>query len=276
MEKETINKNYLAQIQRYPLLSAEEESELSRKISEGDKKSLRTLITSNLRLVVSIAHKFSSTRIPMMDLIQEGNLGLMVAAEKFSYSFKTRFSTYAYPWIVQYMLRYANTRVSFITLPHRKDDMIRRIQYARSYLFQQTGKEPSSAELAIYLGIPEDKVIDFMQYDYVVASLDTETSDEENSVTMADLLPDSTYSPEYMMMAEEDKDSIHKMMDSLPGNEKQVLWYRYNFDGEMHTKTLREISKIIGVSPEAVRQTEIRALKHLRSTVSAAENIQVG
>ena len=267
MEKD-IDKNYLAQIQRYPLLTPEEEAELSKKIEEGDSVAFNKLVNSNLRLVVSIAHKFNNTRLSMMDLIQEGNLGLMTAAEKFHYSFNTRFSTYAYPWIVQYMLRYANTRVSFITLPHRKNDLIRKIQVAQSAVFQETGHEASVQEIAEYIGISEEKVNDLMTYSYSVASLDSDTSDEDNSLTVGDFLSDVTYSPENMYLKEEEKTEIRSMMENLPGNEKKVLWYRYNFDYENHTKTLREISKIIGVSPEAVRQTEIRAIKHMKSAAS--------
>ena len=263
MERD-INKNYLAQIQKYPLLSALEESELSRKIETGDKEALNCLVNSNLRLVVSIAHKFANTHLPLMDLVQEGNMGLLVAAEKFNYSFKTRFSTYAYPWIVQYMLRYANSRVSFIALPHRKDEMIRKIQSAASHLFQQTGHEATSAELAVYLGIPEEQVVDYMRYNYVVSSLDVEAGDDDSSVTMGDLIADQSYAPEQEYLRAEEKARVRSLMDTLPGNERQVLWYRYNFDGSTRTKTLREISKMIGVSPEAVRQTELRALRHLK------------
>ena len=270
MEKE-IDKNYLSQIQKYQLLTPEEEADLSKKIHAGDKKALTKLVNSNLRLVVSIAHRFNNKNISIMDLIQEGNLGLMTAAEKFHYSFKTRFSTYAYPWIIQYMLRYANTKTAFITLPHRKDDMIRKIQSAQSYLFQQTGKEPDSAELAAYLNISEEKVLDYMSYAYSVASLDTETSDDENSLTIGDFLADNTYSPELMLLKKEEKEGVRNLLRSLPENEQKVIWYRYNFDGEMHTKTLREISKNIGVSPEAVRQTELRAIRHLRLAAAGAK-----
>lgn len=266
-----ISKSYLSQIQHYPLLSADQEVELATRIHNGDKAALAKLINCNLRLVVSIAHKFGNTRLSLMDLIQEGNLGLMTAAEKFETSFKTRFSTYAYPWIMQYMLRYANTKVSFITLPHRKDDLIRKIQAAQSAIFQQTGHEATVPEISEYLGLPEDKVQETMAYSYSVASLDVEASDEDNSVTVGDLLADTTYSPELMYMKEETKRNIREMMENLPGNEKKVIWYRYNFDGENHKKTLREISKIIGVSPEAVRQTEIRAIKHMQSAASDDE-----
>lgn len=266
MEKDVVG-SYLNSIKTFSLLSAEEESELSVKIQKGDKAALQRLINSNLRLVVSLARRMQVSSSLIMDLIQEGNLGLMVAAEKFRADFKTRFSTYAYPWIAQYMLRYLNIRTSFISLPNRKELMIRKIQKAQTYFFQQNGREACVSELAIVTGIPEDKVVEYLNYSYTVASLDVEVSDEGNSATIGDLLPDMTFSPEEQIMKDETKKTVTALMNSLPAKERNVLWYRYNFDGDMHTKTLREVSKIVGVSPEAVRQTEIRAVKHMKAAV---------
>ena len=136
MEQDVIG-SYLNSIKKFSLLSAEEEVELSKKIQSGDKNAVKQLVNSNLRLVVSLARKMQASPSIIMDLIQEGNMGLMVAAEKFSSDFKTRFSTYAYPWIAQYMLRYMNSRTSFIALPSRKEMMIRKIQKSQAYFFQQ-------------------------------------------------------------------------------------------------------------------------------------------
>lgn len=266
MEKDVVG-SYLSSIMNYGLLSAEEESQLSIKIQAGDKKALQKLINSNLRLVVSLARKMQVSSSIIMDLIQEGNMGLMVAAEKFRADFNTRFSTYAYPWIAQYMLRYMNSRTSFISLPNRKEMMIRKIQKIQSYFFQQNGREATVSELALNTGITEEKVVEYLNYSYTVASLDVEVSDEGNSVSVGDLIPDMTYSPEENFMKEETRETVRSLMDSLPGKEKSVLWYRYNFDGDMHVKTLREVSKLIGVSPEAVRQTEIRAVKHMQAAL---------
>ena len=266
MEQDVIG-SYLNSIKNFSLLSAEEEVELSKKIKSGDKEAARQLVNSNLRLVVSLARKMQVSSSVIMDLIQEGNMGLMVAAEKFSAAFKTRFSTYAYPWIAQYMLRYLNNRTSSIALPNRKEMMIRKLQKAQNYFFQQNGREAAVSELSLLTGIPEDKVTEYLNYSYTVASLDVEVNDEDNSVTLGDILPDTTYSPEEMLMKEEEKETVRSLMNSLPGKERCVLWYRYNFDGELHAKTLREVSKIIGVSPEAVRQTEIRAVKHMKAAV---------
>ena len=268
--KTEIDASYLRQIQKYPLLSAEEECELSKRIEKGDTNALNALVNSNLRLVVSIACRFRCTNMNIMDLVQEGNMGLMVAAEKFSWSFKTRFSTYAYPWIAQYMLRYANNRTSFISLPHRKEELIRKIQNAQAYLFQQYGKEAGAEEIALYLGLSEEKVRKTMAFSYTVASLDAETSTGETSSPIGELIPDSKYSPEEILLRDEQKREIFGMLNKLPGNERLVIWYRFNFENDLHTKTLREVSKIIGVSPEAVRQTEMRAVKHLKAAVAKA------
>ena len=262
MNNQTI-KAYLASINKYPLLNEAEEKDLSVKIQKGDKASLTKLINSNLKLVVSIATKICKVSEFLMDLIQEGNMGLMVAGGKFSHTFQTRFSTYAYPWITQYILRYIDNHSSLISIPHRKEMMIKKIQNAQAYFFQQNGREATVSELSLFTGIEMDKIISTMDYSYTMASLDVKAGDDANSCTMGDLISDTTYSPENLLVTKETKKIVHELMDSLPGNEKKVLWYRYNFDEEMSGKTLREVSKIIGVSPEAVRQTEMRALKRL-------------
>lgn len=265
MEKE-MYESYVSQIQKYPLLTADEEQELAQKIQNGDTIACTKLVNSNLRLVVSVAHRFNTTHVCLMDLIQEGNIGLMTAAAKFQASFKTRFSTYAYSWIMQYMLRYINNRCAMITLPHRKDEMIRRVEAAQAYLFQQTGHEATSAELALYLGVPEEQMRRVMVYSYSISSLDADCNDD-SMMTVGDLLADTTFSPETILMTEEKKRIIRSLMTNLPQNEQKVIWYRFNFDNEVHTKTLREISDVLGVSAETVRQTELRALRHMRSAM---------
>ena len=273
MEKEMFE-NYVKQIQRYPLLTAEEEQDLANKIQSGDKVACSKLINSNLRLVVSVARKFNTAKVSIMDLIQEGNMGLMTAANKFSSTFKTRFSTYSYAWIMQYMLRYINNRCAIITLPHRKDEMIRRVEAAQSYLFQQTGHEATSAELALYLGVPETEMKKIMIYSYSICSLDVECKDD-GLMTMADLIADTTFSPETIIMTEEKKKIIRSLMTSLPEKEQKVIWYRFNFDNCVHVKTLREISDILGVSAETVRQIEFRALRHMKAAVATEEDAMI-
>lgn len=198
-------------------------------------------------------------------------MGLITAAGKFKSCFSTRFSTYAYPWIVQYMNRYASSRMAFIPLPHRKEDMIRKIKEAAAYLSGQNGTEPSSAEIAVFLSIPEEKIDRYMSYEYSVSSLDSETNSEDSGTSIIDFLADFTYNPEENYLDKEKRANIRSLVDILPSAEKNVIYMRYNFNGEKNAKTLREISKVVGISPEAVRQIEIRALKHLRTDFSTQE-----
>ena len=269
MEKDVFN-SYMEQVQRYPLLSYEDEVELSRRIESGDSEAKLALVQSNLRLVVSIAKKLNVSKLNTMDLIQEGNLGLMTAATKFHYSFRTRFSTYAYSWIMQYMLRYLHNRCAPIALPHRKDEVIRHVASARQYLLQQTGHEPSLDELSVYLGLPKATIQNSMQYAFTITSLDTECG-EDGCSSVEDLLPDSTYSPEENMLDREYHEEIQNLIGTLPEKEQKVIFYRFNFAYEQRPKTLREISVMLGVSAETIRQMELRALRRMRTTVGVKQ-----
>ena len=265
MEKDVYN-SYMDQVQKYPLLTYEMEVELSKRIESGDANAKMELVQSNLRLVVSIAKKLNVSSHSIMDLIQEGNLGLMTAASKFHYSFKTRFSTYAYSWIMQYMLRYLHNRCAPISLPHRKDEVIRHVAAAQQYLFQQTGHQPSLEELSVYLGMPEKLIKEAMQYSFTITSLDTECGSDGTS-SVEDLLTDSRFSPEEKMLDRENREEIQDLIKTLPEKEQKVIYHRFNFACEQRPKTLREISVMLGVSAETIRQMELRALRRMRSAV---------
>jgi RNA polymerase primary sigma factor len=271
MEKDVYD-SYMEQVQKYPLLSYEKEVELSRRIENGDSRAKMELVQSNLRLVVSIAKKLNITKLNIMDLIQEGNLGLMTAASKFHYSFKTRFSTYAYSWIMQYMLRYLHNRCTPISLPHRKDEVLRHVASAQQYLFQQTGHAPTVDELSVYLGIPVKVLKDALSYSFTITSLDSECGEDGNS-SVEDLLPDTTYSPETKMMDREYKAEVQDLIKTLPEKEQKVIYHRFNFACEQRPKTLREISVMLGVSAETIRQMELRALRRMRSTVKVMQPV---
>ncbi|MBR1404207.1 MAG: RNA polymerase sigma factor RpoD/SigA [Treponema sp.] len=258
---------YVSQIQRYPLLTSEDEKALAEKITAGEKHAVTTLVNSNLRLVVSVANKFRRTyKISVMDLIQEGNLGLMAAAEKFSSSFNTRFSTYAYPWILQYMLRFVHNKTGMIAIPQRKEEVLRRLSSIQSEYTQVTGKEASSAELSKYLGISETEISDALTYLYSYTSLDAECN-EDGSGTIGDLIPDFTYEPEKRYFSEIARKNIQKLVNQLPEKERYVIAGRYNFEGKVHAPTLRELGLSLGVSAETIRQTEIKALKRIKKAV---------
>src|SRR5574344_680407 len=261
---------YVNEIKSYKLLTPEEEADLSKKISEGSEYARKQLINSNLRLVISIAKKFCDSTIPIMDLIQEGNIGLITAASKFSYTFNTRFSTYAYAWIMQYMLRYMHTKATFIHLPSRKKELLSMLNNARSFLFQRNGHEPSDEQLASYLGITEAEVVEMKNLPSSVISLDA-TYGDNNEMTISDNIADQSEGPEARMIEKERVKQIHAMMSTLPEMEQKVLYHRYNFENDKKTKTLREIGELLGVSAETVRQMEIRAIHRMKVSADASE-----
>jgi len=261
---------YVNEIRRYALLTAEEEHELAKKIQSGDKDARVRLVKSNLRLVACLAKKYASSRISIMDLIQEGNLGLMTAASKYTCEFNTRFSTYAYARILQYILRYIRNKSDAITLPHRKEEQIRALRAARGYLEQKNGRQPSIEELACYISLPVDKVRKLYQYDQPICSLDIECN-EEGDGKIEDMISDETFQPEQLYLKEEKKACVRGMVEMLPERERHVINRRYNLDGSNEAQTLREMSKVMGVSSETVRQIELRAVRKLRAFVDSSE-----
>ena len=265
---------YLKQIQKYPLLDGEKEREIAEKISSGDKNALTQLINSNLRLVVSIAGKFKKTyKVSEMDLIQEGNIGLMAAAEKFSSKFNTRFSTYAYPWILQYMLRFLHNKTAIISIPQRKEEVLRRLSNVKTECRQNYSKNSTKEELAKYLGITTAELKDALDCLYSYTSLDCECK-EDGSATIGELLPDFTYNPERIFFMEVAKSNIKQLVANLSDKEQYVISSRYNFEGKVHAPTLREIGSSLGVSAETIRQTEIKALKKIKEAV-ADKNVEL-
>jgi len=255
---------YINQIRQYPLLTAEQEGELADKASHGDRKAFDTLVNSNLRLVISVAKKYHNPRIGLLDIIQEGNLGLIAAAEKYRTSFHTRFSTYAYLWISQAISRYVQNKQSLIMIPHRKENLLRKITAARDYLINLSGKNPSEEELASFMGLPREEIKEVLKYHYSMSSLDMEIN-ENIDTSIGDLIQDTTYSPDKEILKESYCQLIVEILDKLPLQERTVIFYRYNLGYDESAKTLREVGDMLGVSQETVRQIEKRALKRLRA-----------
>ncbi|MBR1535418.1 MAG: RNA polymerase sigma factor RpoD/SigA [Treponema sp.] len=259
---------YLSQIQKYPLLDADKEKEIAAKITAGDKNSVKKLVNSNLRLVVSVANKFRKTyKVSIMDLIQEGNMGLMAAAEKFSSSYNTRFSTYAYPWILQYMLRFIHNKTSIIAIPQRKEEVLRRLSNVQAEYAQENVNEAPVSELARLCGVSQEELKEALDCLYTCTSLDTKCSDDGNT-TIGELIPDFTYDPERNFFMEIAKSNIKQLVSCLSEKERYVIAGRYNFEGKIHAPTLRELGLSLGVSAETIRQTELKALKKIRKAVS--------
>ena len=259
---------YLKEVQKYALLSAEEEKELSKQIQSGSRSAVQKLVNANLRLVINVALKISHSKdISLMDLIQEGNIGLLAAAEKYNFSYGTRFSTYAYPWILQYIIRFAKNKNAVISIPQRKEELIRRVAKAKLMIKQRSGGEASVSEINKITGISEDDIKSIISYSYSFTSFEAEFS-EENTSQFGNLITDFRFNPEENFLKKETKRSVNQLLNTLSEKEKTVLKCRYNFDGKLKADTLREISENLGVSAETVRQMEIRAIKKLRRKTS--------
>ncbi|MCQ2981885.1 MAG: sigma-70 family RNA polymerase sigma factor [Treponemataceae bacterium] len=261
---DAIYTSYIKQILKYPLLSFEEEIEHSKRIQTGDEQAQLRLVQANLRLVVSIAKKYEHFGLNLMDLIQEGNIGLLTAAKKYHYSYGTRFSTYAYAWISQAITRYIHGKASMISLPLRKDEVVRKMYAAKASLYQTLGREATTAELAERLNLPEEELIQAEQFSYTVMSIDARFSDDSEK-TLGEVIPDLAPTPETDMLVQTDYLELQELLDNLKPLERQVVRYRYNLANCDKPLTLRQIGEQLGVSAETVRQTEMRAIKKMQS-----------
>ena len=253
---------YYTQIRHAALLTAEQERELSRRIQAGDMEARQALIESNLRLVVKIAKGYVTNDTSLLDLIQDGNLGLLKAATKFDYRRNVRFSTYAAWWIKQAITRSLANRRRCIRLPHRKEDALKRIQRAYSYLSQQSACAPTIDEIAAEVHMAPQSVDEIMRIAAPPASLDSEINDD--SGTLLDLFEDCTYSPDGAVISEAVRHATHRAIQRLPERERDVLRYRYALDGS-NRLTLKEVGELLAISPETVRQVEMRAIRRLRT-----------
>jgi RNA polymerase primary sigma factor len=254
---------YLEQIGRHPLLTREDEVALAQAIEAGDDAARRTMIESNLRLVVTIARRFSATSLPIGDLVQEGNLGLMRAVEKFDWRKGFKFSTYATWWIRQAIARGAADRgTRAIRLPVHVDEQMGRLWRARGRLQERLGREPSDDELADALDVPADKVARLRDTAHTVTSLDAPVG--EDGAVLQDLLEDdSAVGPDELAVEAVGREALEQVLDALPDRERQVLILRFGLDSGT-ARTLAEVGSLMGFSRERARQVERDALASLR------------
>ena len=258
-------KSYFAQIKKPSLLSFEQELELSRRALAGDEQARQTLITANLRLVVRIAKRYITKDVSLLDLIQEGNLGLIKAAGKYDYRKQVRFSTYASWWIKQSIVRSLSNKRRVIRLPHRKEEKLRKINKAYNTLSQELKRAPNNLEIAAELGLGEKEVESIVHLSNAVVSLDGPT--QEDSGTLQDLIEDHSYLPERQLLENSLRERTLSFLETLKEKEKQILLRRFAFFGGKKY-TLKKIGDEMGISPETVRQIEIRALRKLRDAAA--------
>jgi len=262
-EKETdLLQLYFDQIRVFPLLSFEEEMDLAQRIQNGEKKAREILIESNLRLVIKIARSYLSSDVSLLDLIQEGNLGLIHAAERFDPARKSRFSTYAGWWVRQSISRFLANKRRLIRLPLRKEAMLRKVQKSHQLLIQRFTREPSPEEIAREAGISMEEVNAILAIATGILSLDI---NDPESGGILDYHEDYTYNPERALLREASKRATMAVLNCLKDEEKKILMYRYQLNGT-EGQTLKSISSQMGISPETVRQIEMKAIKKIRTT----------
>lgn len=257
---------YLQQIGKIPLLSAEEELEVSKKIYETQSELARkVLINANLRLVVSIAKKYIGRGLSFLDLIQEGNMGLIKATEKFDYTKGYKFSTYATWWIQQSITRAIADKARIIRLPIHLIESINKIKKATMDLTTKLGRIPNKQEIADEMGISVSKLTSIIKSTQSTISIDTPTGQKEDANKIIDYIVDeSTIAPDNMVSQESMLEDIKNMLDQLSQKERDVLILRFGLNNDGNKKTLDEIGSIYGVSRERIRQIENRAISKLK------------
>jgi RNA polymerase primary sigma factor len=262
-DSDDILQAYFDQIKHIPLLTFEEELELSRQIQQGDEKAKRRLIEANLRLVIKISRIYLTSAVSFMDIIQEGNIGLMRAVEKYDWNRNVRFSTYANWWIHQAITRFLSNKCRVIRLPHRKEEALRKIRKAYHVLSQTLQHQPTPEEIAEYVHMEKEDVAYIMNISTSLVSLETDVGDDEGA-TIVDLCEDYTWNPERALLRKSSKKMTRRFLSRLKDRERRVLIYRYQLDGG-EKQTLKTIGDEMGISPETVRQIEIRAIKKMKA-----------
>ena len=256
-------KTYLKEIGRVPLLSAEEEAALARAAQAGDEDARRRLSEANLRLVVSVAKRYAGRGLPFLDLIQEGNLGLMKAAEKFEPDRGFKFSTYATWWIRQAITRAIADQARTIRIPVHMVETINKLIRVSRQLLQEYGREPTPAEIAKEMGISEEKVREITKIAQEPVSLETPIGEEEDS-HLGDFIPDEAASePSEAASFTLLKEQLVDVLGTLTPREEKVLKLRFGIE-DGRTRTLEEVGKEFNVTRERIRQIEAKALRKLR------------
>ena len=253
---------FLNEVRRHPLLTADEEIELSKAIERGDLDAKERMINSNLRLVVSIAKKYQGNELPLLDLIQEGILGLIRASEKFDWRKGYKFSTYATFWIRESIQRGLANRGRTIRLPVHIGQRERKIARTQRELAVRLGREPSDEEIAEAAEITLEEIREVQDAARTVTSLDRPVGEEEDT-GLGDLLPSDDLAPEEEVEITLRESALRKAIAQLPDTERQVVQLRYGINGGGEPTPLREAGRRLGMSAEGVRKLESKALQRL-------------
>ena len=253
---------YLQEIRSFPRLTVEEERALAMACKAGDEEAVRKMVSANLRLVVSVAREYADRGVPLLDLIQEGSIGLLIAAKNFDYTLEFRFSTYATKWIRQRILRYLLWYTELIRVPEHTTDRVRKLLYVRGKLQQKLQRVPTPEELAEAAELTVERVNDLLGFVPEICSLDAPVGDEEEGSLRIFLEDTQTPQPFESLVRQELKGTLEELMAKLNDRQRQVLRLRFGLeDGVCYS--LEDIRIMMGISKERVRQIEQSAIKKL-------------
>ena len=258
---------YLKEIGRVPLLNAEEEMELAKQADQGDEEAKKKLAEANLRLVVSIAKRYVGRGMQFLDIIQEGNLGLIKAVEKFDYQKGYKFSTYATWWVRQAITRALADQARTIRIPVHMVETINKIGRVKRELVQELGREPTTAEISERAGISSDKVMEILQIGQDLVSLESPVGEEDDSHLGDFIADDKAASPEEAAEKEMLREQLNMALSYLTEREEKVLRLRYGLD-DGRERTLEEVGAIFDVTRERIRQIESKALRRIRCSAN--------
>ena len=257
-------RQYIQDIRRFPRLTPEEERSLAQGCAAGDAQAIKIMVCSNLQLVVSIAREYGGRGVPMLDLIQEGSIGLIYAAKKFDYTRNLRFSTYATKWIRQGVMRCIMNHNGLIRVPHYTAEKMSKVLRARTQLLQCLGKEPDAAQIAQLCQMDEEKVAQLMNLLPQTVSLDTPVG-EDGSDDLQILIEDlQAPQPQEELVRRELKNTLQILLSQLTPRQQQVLQLHYGLT-DSEPRSMESIGKELGISKERVRQIEKQAIEKLKT-----------
>jgi RNA polymerase primary sigma factor len=253
---------FLREVERHRLLTAEEEVELAQRIEQGDRAARDRMVTSNLRLVISVARRYQGMGLSLLDLIQEGVLGLIRAVDKYDWRRGFKFSTYATWWVRQGIQRALASKTREIRIPENVVDMERRVLRVERELTASLGRQPTEEEIAAAAAMTSERLEDLRQVARAVTSLDRPVRDGEDT-SLGDLLPAEGAGPEEVVSVSLTEQRLREAVVALPDLERQVVGLRYGLGGDGEPHSLREVGRMLGLSPQRVRRVEIAALERL-------------